>query len=72
MNTLTLSPARVGTLMRHDIATQSKSMLTGFGALAGVVIALFLIASASGGGSEFHTSLFINILVIGGDRKSVV
>ncbi len=66
MNTLTLSPARVATLMRHDIVTQSKSVLTGFGALAGVVIALFLIASATGGGNDFHTSLFINILVIGG------
>ncbi|MFW6291602.1 MAG: hypothetical protein ACOC7V_04670 [Spirochaetota bacterium] len=66
MNTLTLSPARVATLMRHDIVTQSKSILTSFAALAGVVIALFLFASASGGGSEFHTSLFVNILVIGG------
>lgn len=66
MNTLTLSPRRVGILMRHDIVTQSKNILTGFATLAGVVIALFLIASASGGGAEFHASLFMNILVIGG------
>ena len=66
MNTLTLSPRRVGILMRHDIVRQSKSIVTGFATLAGIVIGLFLIASASGGGDEFHTSLFVNILVIGG------
>lgn len=66
MSTLTLSPRRVGILMRHDIVSQSKSIITGFATLAGIVLALFLIASASGGGDEFHTSLFVNILVVGG------
>lgn len=66
MSTLTLSPRRVGILMRHDIVTQSKSIITGFATLAGIVLALFLIASVSGSSDDFHTSLFINILVIGG------
>jgi hypothetical protein len=52
--------------MRHDLVTQRKSLLTGFGTLAGIVIALFFIASASEGGSGFHTGLFMNILLIGG------
>lgn len=68
MNSLTLNPRRVGILMRHDLAVNLKSTLTGFGAVAGVTVALFLISAATGsdGSGEFHASLFANILVIGG------
>ena len=66
MNGLTLSPRRLGLLMRHELVTQRKSLTSGFTAIAGVVFGLFLIASASGGGDDFHASLFSNILLIGG------
>lgn len=68
MNALTLSPRRVGILMRHDLAINLKSTLTGFATVAGVVVALFLISAATGGdgSGDFHASLFANILLIGG------
>lgn len=66
MNPLTLSPHRVAILMRHDLVTNGKSIVTAFATLAGVVVGLFLIASATGGSGEFHSSLFVNILLIGG------
>ena len=66
MNTLTFSPRRVGLLMRHDVASQKKSLLTGFLVIAGVTLGVFLITAASGGPREVLTNMFSNILLIGG------
>jgi hypothetical protein len=66
MNTLTLSPRRVGLLMRHDLASQKKSLVTGMLVIAGVTLGVFLITAASGGPREVLTNMFSNILLIGG------
>ncbi|MFP4112991.1 MAG: hypothetical protein ACOC2Y_00030 [Spirochaetota bacterium] len=67
MNTLTLSPQRLLLLIRRDLVTERKDALNGLATLTGIVVALFMISSATGDtGGDFHSSLFINILVIGG------
>ena len=66
MNTLTLSPRRIGQLMRHDLASQKKSLLTGMLVIAGITLGVFLITAASGGPREVLTNMFSNILLIGG------
>ncbi|MFW6312463.1 MAG: hypothetical protein ACOC2N_01090 [Spirochaetota bacterium] len=63
---LAVSPQRVGLLMRHDLATQRKSLTTAFITLAGVTFGLFMFAAATAGGAGFHESVFANILFIGG------
>jgi len=66
MNTLILSPRRIGLLMRHDLAAQKKSLITGMLVIAGITFGVFLVTSASGGPREVLTNMFANILLIGG------
>ena len=69
MNNKLLSPQRLGALLRHDIVAQKKTILSGGGAIAGAVIVLTLLASAIEGDASttgFHSTLFSNILFIGG------
>ncbi len=63
---LAIAPQRIGLLMRHDFATQRKSLTTTFITLGGVTFGLFMFAAATGGGAGFHESVFANILFIGG------
>jgi len=72
MSTLTLSPRRVGLLIRHDLASQRKSLTTGFLVIAGVAFGIFLLASATGGRSAVLANTFVNILLIGGYVTSSV
>lgn len=72
MSGLTLSPRRVGLLMRHDLASQKKSLITGIATISGITLAAFLITSATGGPRVVMTNLFANILVIGGFIASSV
>ena len=64
MNALTLSPRRVGLLMRHDLASQKKSLTIAALVIAGLTIGTYVITSAAGGSSVALESLFGNILVI--------
>jgi len=66
MSTLTFSPRRVGLLIRHDMASQRKSLTTGFLVIAGVAFGMFVLASATGGTSAVLANVFVNILLIGG------
>lgn len=69
MNT-TLNPRRIGILMRHDIQTNMKSLLSAAGTIASIVVVLFILASWTSDPGEsltdFHGSLFLNFLLIGG------
>lgn len=67
---ITLNPRRIGALMRHDLQTNLKSLLSAMGTIASIAIVLFVITSwtSDPGDSmrEFHPSLFLNFLLIGG------
>lgn len=67
---VSLNPRRIGILMRHDIQTNVKNLLSAAGSIATIVIVLFLLTSwTSDPGdtmSTFHDSLFLNFLLIGG------
>jgi hypothetical protein len=66
MSTLTFSPQRLGLLIRHDLASQRKSLTTGFLVIAGVAFGIFVLASATGGTSAVLANVFVNVLLIGG------
>jgi len=59
--------------MRHDIQINKKSLISAFGAIAGVAVGVFLITSlTSDTQTGFHESLFVNILMVGGFVTSSV
>ncbi|MFP4375951.1 MAG: hypothetical protein ACLFP4_02805 [Spirochaetales bacterium] len=73
MNQQILSISRTWTLMRHDIQINKKSLISAFGAIAGVSVGLFLIATLTSDNQVgFHESLFVNILMVGGFVASSV
>jgi hypothetical protein len=65
-----LNPPRIGILMRHDLQMNMKSLLSAAGTIAVIVFVAFVIASWTADGAadlaDFHPSLFLNVLLIGG------